>query len=98
MNHTIPPNAWTRNSTKLFANFVEPRGWYVADSYSEDGANAMREEDDVLDGDDSDPLCPFVLFTVEEKISFCRAWRLAFIVKGLRNIRPSSLNSIQPKQ
>ncbi|CAN0901138.1 hypothetical protein LINGRAHAP2_LOCUS21245 [Linum grandiflorum] len=73
------PNAWTNDAAKLFDRSEE---WYVADSDSEDVAESMREEDDMMDEDD-DPTCPSILFTVAEKLSFRREWRSALVVKGL---------------
>ncbi|CAN0906412.1 hypothetical protein LINGRAHAP2_LOCUS24233 [Linum grandiflorum] len=43
----------------------------------------MREEDDVIDEDDDDPLCPSILFTASEKTSYRQAWRSALVVRGL---------------
>ncbi|CAN0880263.1 hypothetical protein LINGRAHAP2_LOCUS13565, partial [Linum grandiflorum] len=73
------PNAWTNDAAKLFDRSEE---WYVADSDSEDVAESMREEDDMMDEDD-DPTCPSILFTAAEKLSFRREWRSALVVKGL---------------
>ncbi|CAN0918877.1 hypothetical protein LINGRAHAP2_LOCUS31136 [Linum grandiflorum] len=64
------PNAWTQCSNKLFEEFRFNDGWYIADSDYEDVADSMREEDDYLDDETCDPLCPPVLFMAAEKISF----------------------------
>ncbi|CAN0906278.1 hypothetical protein LINGRAHAP2_LOCUS24152 [Linum grandiflorum] len=76
-------NVWTQRTNKLFQELSNQDEWYVADSDSEDIASAMREEDDVLDEEEIDPLCPLILFTAAEKTSFRRAWRSALVVKGL---------------
>ncbi|CAN0919977.1 hypothetical protein LINGRAHAP2_LOCUS31768 [Linum grandiflorum] len=76
---TAEPNAWNQGTTKLFNRLYE---WYVTDSDSEDVAESMREEDDMMDEED-DPLCPSILFTAAEKLCFRREWRSALIVKGL---------------
>ncbi|CAN0846263.1 hypothetical protein LINGRAHAP2_LOCUS4370 [Linum grandiflorum] len=78
-----PPNAWTQRSNRLFENFRYDDEWYIADSDSEDVAEAMREEDDVFDEETYDPLCPSVLFTAAEKVSFRRILRSALVVKSL---------------
>ncbi|CAN1222094.1 hypothetical protein LINGRAPRIM_LOCUS481 [Linum grandiflorum] len=47
----------------------------------------MREEDDELDEEEEDPLCPQIFFTAAEKASFRRPCRSALVVKGLgRNV------------
>ncbi|CAN0872375.1 hypothetical protein LINGRAHAP2_LOCUS10102 [Linum grandiflorum] len=43
----------------------------------------MRDEDDEIEDEDDDMLCPSVLFSAAEKASFRREWRSALIVKGL---------------
>ncbi|CAN0845684.1 hypothetical protein LINGRAHAP2_LOCUS4173 [Linum grandiflorum] len=43
----------------------------------------MREEDDMVDEEEDDPLCPQICFTAEEKARFQRPWRSALVVKGL---------------
>ncbi|CAN0857638.1 hypothetical protein LINGRAHAP2_LOCUS6846 [Linum grandiflorum] len=35
----------------------------------------MREEDDQVDDEEDDSLCPSILFTTTEKANFCRALR-----------------------
>ncbi|CAN0858704.1 hypothetical protein LINGRAHAP2_LOCUS7412 [Linum grandiflorum] len=77
--------------------------WYVADSDSEDVAEATREEDDTLDDDEEDPLCPSILFTAAENVSFRRVWRSALVVRGLGRRIPylplaRRLNSLWAKQ
>ncbi|CAN0840031.1 hypothetical protein LINGRAHAP2_LOCUS2722 [Linum grandiflorum] len=74
-------NVWTQRTNKLFHELSNQDEWYVADS--EDIASAMREEDDVLDEEEIDSLCPPILFTTTEKTSFRRAWWSALMVKGL---------------
>ncbi|CAN0838663.1 hypothetical protein LINGRAHAP2_LOCUS2281 [Linum grandiflorum] len=81
-------NVWTQRTNKLFQELSKQDEWYVADSDSEDIASAMREEDDVLDEEEIDPLCPPILFTAAEKTSFRRAWRSALVVKGLSRKLP----------
>ncbi|CAN0831000.1 hypothetical protein LINGRAPRIM_LOCUS3446 [Linum grandiflorum] len=43
----------------------------------------MKEDDDELDTEDDDPLCPQICFTAAEKAGFRRPWRSALAVKGL---------------
>ncbi|CAN0905673.1 hypothetical protein LINGRAHAP2_LOCUS23805 [Linum grandiflorum] len=89
MHEKIPkPNAWTKRTNTLFEEFRGQDNWYVADSDSEDVAEAMsREEDDEVNEEDDDPLCPQICFTAAEKNSFRRAWRSALVVNGLgRNV------------
>ncbi|CAN0871527.1 hypothetical protein LINGRAHAP2_LOCUS9865 [Linum grandiflorum] len=81
------PNAWTKRVNSLFEEYRGHDEWYVADSDSEDVAEAMREEDDMVDDEEDDPLCPQICFTAAEKASFRRPWRSALVVKGLgRNV------------
>ncbi|CAN0830922.1 hypothetical protein LINGRAHAP2_LOCUS1567 [Linum grandiflorum] len=81
------PNAWTERVNSLFEEYRGHDEWYVADSDSEDVAEAMREEDDMVDDEEDDPLCPQICFTAAEKASFRRPWRSALVVKGLgRNV------------
>ncbi|CAN0918315.1 hypothetical protein LINGRAHAP2_LOCUS30801 [Linum grandiflorum] len=75
-----PENAWKQGTQKLFTRTED---WYVAESHSEDVAETMREEEDELDDDEDDPLCPPILFTAQEKITFRQEWRSALVVKGL---------------
>ncbi|CAN0875334.1 hypothetical protein LINGRAHAP2_LOCUS10770 [Linum grandiflorum] len=37
---------------------IEDDGWYVSESDSEDVAEALREEDDEVNEEEEDPLCP----------------------------------------
>ncbi|CAN0827208.1 hypothetical protein LINGRAPRIM_LOCUS2513 [Linum grandiflorum] len=69
---TSIPNTWNKNPKNLFGRSDD---WYVADSDSEDVAEAMREEDDIAEEEDFDPLCPDILFMAEEKASFRCEWR-----------------------
>ncbi|CAN0912774.1 hypothetical protein LINGRAPRIM_LOCUS481, partial [Linum grandiflorum] len=83
----IQPNAWTERTNTLFEEVRDNGDWYVADSDSEDVAESMREEDDELDEEEEDPLCPQIFFTAAEKASFRRPCRSALVVKGLgRNV------------
>ncbi|CAN0906575.1 hypothetical protein LINGRAHAP2_LOCUS24338 [Linum grandiflorum] len=83
MHENIPkPNTWTERTNTLFEKFRGQDNWYVADSGSEDVAEAMREEDDEVNEEDDDPLCPQICFTGAEKNSFRCAWRFALVVKG----------------
>ncbi|CAN0917328.1 hypothetical protein LINGRAHAP2_LOCUS30230 [Linum grandiflorum] len=82
MKGTIP-NARTERRNFLLEENTPSDDWYVAESDSEDVAADMREEDDMLDEDDNDPLCPSILFSATEKSSFRRAWRSALVVRGL---------------
>ncbi|CAN1245901.1 hypothetical protein LINGRAPRIM_LOCUS3057 [Linum grandiflorum] len=77
------PNAWTQRFNSLFDEYRNQDGWYVADSDSEDVAEAPREEDDEVNEEEEDPLCSQVCFTAEEKTHFRRPWRSALVVKGL---------------
>ncbi|CAN0918489.1 hypothetical protein LINGRAHAP2_LOCUS30895 [Linum grandiflorum] len=72
-------NVWTQGTRKLFERLDD---WYVADSDSEDVAEMTREEDDELDDEEFDTLCPSIQFTAAEKSSFRREWRSALVVKG----------------
>ncbi|CAN0861924.1 hypothetical protein LINGRAHAP2_LOCUS8340 [Linum grandiflorum] len=84
IHEKIPkPNAWTERTNTLFEEFSGQDNWYVADSDSEDVAEAMREEGDEVNEEDDDPLCPHIYFTAAEKNSFKRAWRSALVVKVL---------------
>ncbi|CAN0845682.1 hypothetical protein LINGRAHAP2_LOCUS4173 [Linum grandiflorum] len=80
---TSRPNAWVERTNTLFEEFRGKDEWYVADSDSKDVAAAMREEDDMVDEEEDDPLCPQICFTAEEKARFQRPWRSALVVKGL---------------
>ncbi|CAL1353834.1 unnamed protein product [Linum trigynum] len=75
--------AWSDGSRKRFSEILQQDSWYVAESDSEDVAQAEREEDDVEDGKDFDRLCPSALFTAAEKARWRREWRSALVVKGL---------------
>ncbi|CAI0405118.1 unnamed protein product [Linum tenue] len=68
-------------------------GWYVADSDSEEVAEAEREEDDYAPEGEYDPTCPTVLFSTAEKRSFRRDWRSALVVRGLGRNVPFNLLS-----
>ncbi|CAN0917279.1 hypothetical protein LINGRAHAP2_LOCUS30196 [Linum grandiflorum] len=76
----IGRNFWTEGSHHLFGR---TDNWYIAESDSEDVAETMRDEDDEIEDEDDDLLCPSVLFSAAEKASFRREWRSALIVKGL---------------
>ncbi|CAN0905075.1 hypothetical protein LINGRAHAP2_LOCUS23458 [Linum grandiflorum] len=55
------PDVWNQRKNFLFEERNTIDDWYVADSDSEDVAEAMREEDDVVDDEEEDPLCPSIL-------------------------------------
>ncbi|CAI0431417.1 unnamed protein product [Linum tenue] len=84
---TKPPNAW--GGRKLFADVLSGDTWYVAESDSEDVAQAMREEDhDDETPEEENPRCPSILFMAMEKQRFRRKWRSALIVKVLGRTFP----------
>ncbi|CAN0858702.1 hypothetical protein LINGRAHAP2_LOCUS7412 [Linum grandiflorum] len=102
--HPTPAaNAWNQRCNAMFEAMETGDDWYVADSDSEDVAEATREEDDTLDDDEEDPLCPSILFTAAENVSFRRVWRSALVVRGLGRRIPylplaRRLNSLWAKQ
>ncbi|CAN0912347.1 hypothetical protein LINGRAPRIM_LOCUS721 [Linum grandiflorum] len=67
-----PPNAWNQRINLLFDEHRTQDGWYVADSHSEDVAEAQREEDGEVNKDEEDPLCPEICFMAEKKTRFWR--------------------------
>ncbi|CAN1238584.1 hypothetical protein LINGRAPRIM_LOCUS2138 [Linum grandiflorum] len=71
-------NARDRGTTQLFRKYDN---MYIADSDSEDVAEASKEEDEMSE-DEDDPLCPAIRFTAAEKISLRREWRSASVIKG----------------
>ncbi|CAN0915410.1 hypothetical protein LINGRAHAP2_LOCUS29112 [Linum grandiflorum] len=101
---SLTVNAWTQRCNVLFENTTEAGDdWYVADCDSGDFAAALREEDDVMEDEEEDPLCPSILFTAAEKASFRRVWRSALVVHGLGRRVPylplaRRLNSLWAKQ
>ncbi|CAL1370838.1 unnamed protein product [Linum trigynum] len=68
---TPPPSVWnagTGVARRLFSDFLKTDEWYVADSDSEDVAEAMREDGmDAGEEADDDPLCPNIPFTAAEE-------------------------------
>ncbi|CAI0548986.1 unnamed protein product [Linum tenue] len=79
--------AWTSKggaARKLFPDRPRTEEWYVADSDSEDVAEAIREDglEEEID-DEDDPTCPPIHFTTAEKRMYQRPWRSALVVKLL---------------
>ncbi|CAL1403036.1 unnamed protein product [Linum trigynum] len=64
-----PPSAWS--GRRLFSDSIADNAWYVAESDSEDVAEAMKDDElnDVVP-DDDDPVCPTIPFKAMEKIRY----------------------------
>ncbi|CAN0837800.1 hypothetical protein LINGRAHAP2_LOCUS1904 [Linum grandiflorum] len=68
---------------------MKTEAWMIGilPTQTEDVAAEMREEDDMVDEEDDEPLCPKVCFTAVEKERFRHPWWSALVVKGLgRNV------------
>ncbi|CAI0402279.1 unnamed protein product [Linum tenue] len=90
-----PSSAQGTGARKLFSTFLIEEEWYVAESDSDDVAEAIREDDldDEIPEDDN-PRCPTIPFKALEKQRYRRTWSSALIVIVLvvRSPSPSSRN------
>ncbi|CAL1353872.1 unnamed protein product [Linum trigynum] len=82
-----PTKAWDQGTSTarcLFSDVIRTDRWYVADSDSEECAEAILEDGLEFTADEEiDPICPEIQFSAAEKRSFCLPWRSALVVKVL---------------